>query len=97
MNRDKKGLYNYLKKYHTGSENAVACKQLQMKFKLTRPAVKGCVSALRKEGIPICSNNCGYFYPATHLDVVDTVTRFNKYMLSLSVTSARLLSGKVKG
>ncbi len=40
MKRDKKALYNYLKKYHTGSENAVVCKQLQMKFKLSEAVIR---------------------------------------------------------
>ena len=96
MKRDKKALYNYLKKYHTGSQNAVICKQLQNKFKLPEGAIRGYVSKLRKDGIPICSCNYGYFYPETHLDVVDNVTRFNKYLLTLSATSATLLSGQIK-
>ena len=96
MKRDKKALYTYLKRHHTGSKNAVICKQLQIKFNLSEAVIRRYVSVLRKEGIPICSCNFGYFYPETHLDVVDTVSRFNKYLLTLSATSTKLLSAAVK-
>ena len=96
MQKDRKSLYKYLKNYHTGSENAVVCKQLQLRFKLSEGTIRGYVAKLRKDGIPICSSCFGYFYPESRLDVVDNVTRFNKYIFSLSATSARLLSATVK-
>ncbi len=95
MKRDKKALCNYLKRYHIGKDNAIICKELKKRFKVSEEAIRYYVSCLRKDGIPICSCSFGYYYPETHLDVVETVSRFNKYLLTLSATNASLLKGKI--
>lgn len=95
MKRDKKALCTYLKKYHVGKENAIICKDLKRIFRVSEETVRYNVSVLRKDGIPICSCSFGYYYPETHSDVVETVSRFNKYLLTLSATNASLLKGKI--
>ena len=62
MQKDKKALYRYLKKYHTGRDNAIVCKQLKMRFQVSEEAIRYYVSCLRKDGIPICSCMDGYYY-----------------------------------
>ncbi|CDC77392.1 uncharacterized protein BN580_00412 [Candidatus Colimorpha enterica] len=96
MQKDKRALYRYLKKYHTGRDNAIICKQLKMRFKVSEEAIRYYVSCLRKDGIPICSCMDGYYYPETHSEIVETVARFNKYLLTLSATNANLLRAKLK-
>ena len=96
MQKDKKALYRYLRKYHTGRDNAIICIQLKMRFQVSEEAIRYYVSCLRKEGIPICSCMDGYYYPETHSEIVETVSRFNKYLLTLSATNANLLRAKLK-
>lgn len=95
MKRNKRALCTYLKRYHKGKENAIVCKQLKMRFKVSEEVIRYYVSCLRKEGVPICSCSFGYYYPETHSEVVETVQRFNKYLVTLSATNANLLSAKL--
>ena len=61
--KDKKtAILECLKKNHTGKENAVHSAELQRLFSLDDRAVRRKVSALRKEGYPICSGDMGYYY-----------------------------------
>ena len=43
-------IYEYLKKNHTGKENAVFSKELEQRFSLSDRALRHVISALRKEG-----------------------------------------------
>ncbi len=54
------------------------------------------VTVITQDGIPICSCMDGYYYPETHSEIVETVSRFNKYLLTLSATNANLLRAKLK-
>ena len=91
MRRDKRNLSKYLKRYHTGINNSVTCKQLQVAFHLEEQDVKKEIHRLRRVGTPICSCYLGYYYPESPSDVVETAMRFNKYLVTLSGTSASLI------
>jgi len=97
LERKKKELYKYLFKYHRGKENAVYCYQLASIFCIEKKDVCKLISKLRKvDGIPICSCCCGYYYPESYSDIVEVVSRFNKYLVTLSTTSAKLLNASVR-
>lgn len=91
MRNDSMALLKFLKKHHTGKENAITSKQLGLKFKLDRGIICRYVSVLRRNGIPICSCNSGYFFPDSYSEVLETVSRFNKYRTTLAVTGADMI------
>ncbi len=96
MKRDKISLSKFLKRYHTGIENTITCKQLQMVFHLEEARIRKEIQNLRRNGTPICSCYLGYYYPETASDVVETAMRFNKYLVTLSGTSANLIKSASK-
>ena len=97
LSKKKKELYSYLYRYHKGKENAICCYQLSLRFRLEEKDIRKFVSDLRKkDGIPICSCCYGYYYPESRSDVFEVVERFNKYLASLSTTSANLLNASVR-
>ena len=96
MEKEKRNLYRFLKKHHKGRRNAIITKQLIYNVGGDVNTIRKLVSELRKDGFPICSCNEGYFYPEGVSEVFDTVTRFNKYMVTLSSTSAGLLRSSVR-
>ena len=71
-------IYEYLKKNHTGKENAVFSKELEQRFSLSDRALRHVISALRKEGCPICSGCTGYYVGRTQKDVDCTVSWLNE-------------------
>ena len=91
-----KKIYTVLKKHHTGRENAIVSKQLKSLVGTKRSEVCRIVSRLRREGVPICSCNDGYFYPRSYSEVLDVVSRFSQYGSTLKATSSALRSSSVK-
>ncbi len=67
-------LYEYLKKNHTGKENAVFSKELEQRFSLSDRSLRRVISMLRKEGCPICSGCSGYYLGSTQKDVERTAS-----------------------
>ena len=70
--KKEKEIYNYLRENHTGKENAVFSKDLEQRFSLSDRSLRRVISALRKEGYPICSGNTGYFIGKTRKDADHT-------------------------
>lgn len=66
-------IYEYLKKNHIGKENAVFSKELEQRFSLSDRSLRRVISALRREGCPICSGCTGYYLGKTQKDVENTV------------------------
>ena len=71
-------LYEYLKENHTGKENAVFSKELEQRFSLSDRSLRRVISALRKEGCPICSGCSGYYLGSTQKEVKRTVSWLNE-------------------
>ncbi len=93
--RERRAFFKHLKKYHTGKDNVITCKELHRELQVSESTVRGYVVSLRKSGIPICSCRYGYYYPESHTDVLETVTRFNKYLLTLSATNTYLIKATI--
>lgn len=77
MNREKE-IYDYLKENHTGEENAVFSKALEQRFSLSDRSLRRVISALRKEGCPICSGCNGYYLGNTQKEVAKTASWLNE-------------------
>jgi hypothetical protein len=54
-------------------------------------AVRRKISALRKEGYPICSGDMGYYYAENQKDINSTVGRLNDLMTGVSDARTGLL------
>ena len=87
--------YRYLKKHHTGRENAIISKELERKYHTDKWGVYYMVTTLRQLGIPICSCWEGYFFPERYSEVTETVTRFEKYGRTLAATGKKMLNSKL--
>ena len=89
-------LGSYLKKEHQGKQKAVKSRSLETLFAMGGRDVRRCVSALRKEGIPICSDtHKGYYYAEDQEDINDTVSRLNEFLTGISNARTGLLYSRV--
>ena len=70
--KSEKEIYEFLKQNHTGKENAVFSKELEQRFSLSDRDVRRAISALRKEGCPICSGCTGYYLGKSRKDAGKT-------------------------
>ena len=67
----------YLKQHHTGLENAVHSEELERLFLIDRRGLQRKISRLRKEGVPICSGESGYYYAKDQREVNAMVSKLN--------------------
>ena len=90
--KDKKSaILDHLRKHHIGKKNAVHSAELERLFSLDDRAVRRKISALRKEGYPICSGDMGYYYAENQKDINSTVGRLNDLMTGVSDARTGLL------
>ena len=93
----KEDLKAYLKRKHKGEENAVKSADLEDLFDMGGRDIRRCVSALRKEGVPICSDtHKGYYYAKDQEDVNATVSRLNEFLTGIANARTGLLFSKVE-
>lgn len=84
-------IYAFLKSSHIGKDNAVFSKVLEDAFGIGGRDVRRAVGALRREGIPICSNEKGYFLPMEQTEINRTVRRLGGLASSISDTKTGLI------
>ena len=73
MKAKEKELLEYLQRYCPGRENAISGKRLKKMFHVREAELRKMVHNLRVEGIPVCSDRTGYFYPANAWEVIATI------------------------
>ena len=71
----------YLKKHHTGQENAVFSKELERLFSMNGRTIRRIISHLRQTGNPICSSCKGYYYARTQNELVTGVSNSRTALL----------------
>ena len=54
-------LLDYLMSNHTGRDNAIHSKALEKRFKICPRTVRRYINNMRKTGIPVCSDETGYW------------------------------------
>lgn len=86
---------NYLKKNHTGKANAAHSKELERLFDLNGRNLRRKISALRQNGYPICSDECGYYYADNQKEINATVSRLNELVLKISNARTGLMYSSV--
>lgn len=82
----------YLKGYHTGKEKAVSSAYLQNKLSISSRTIRKIVNQLRNEGIPICSDEKGYYYAKDTDEVINSIYQMTSRIREI----ARAKNGLVK-
>ena len=87
----KEQLAEHLHKYHHGAKNAVISKTLELAFCISGKELRDLVNALRREGIPIASDQSGYFYAKTEAEVRLTIRHMRNRIsgISAAITGLR--------
>ncbi|MDD3780639.1 hypothetical protein [Pelotomaculum terephthalicicum] len=87
----KEQLAEHLRRYHHGAENAVISKELERSFGVSGKELRDQVNALRREGVPIASDQNGYFYAKTEAEVRMTIRHMRNRIsgISAAITGLR--------
>jgi len=88
MHKDQ--LAEYLRQHHHGAENAVTSKTLEIKFSVSGKELRDQVNALRREGIPIATDQSGYFYAKTETEVRMTIRHMRNRISGISAAISGL-------
>ena len=86
-----KDLVEYLKSDHVGKGSAITGCELSDRFGKDLTTIQRYVRKSRKNGIPICSCNKGYFYAADQDEINNTVAWMNNHVTGLSNSRTNLL------
>ena len=86
---------NYLKKYHTGKENAVFSRELERLFSMDGRTLRRKISSLRQDGHPICSDETGYYYAGSQKEINATICRLNTLVTKISNARTGMLYASV--
>ena len=79
MNKEQE-LLDYLIENHKGKASAIHSKDLEEIFNIASCTVRRYVSNMRKSGIPICSDETGYWIAANPGEVNGTIKRLGNFM-----------------
>ena len=86
---------NYLKKNHTGKENAVFSRELERLFSMDGRTLRRKISSLRQDGHPICSDETGYYYAESQKEINATICRLNTLVTKISNARTGMLYASV--
>ena len=87
----KEQLAEHLRRYHHGAEQAVLSRKLECTFGVSGKELRDQVNALRREGVPIASDQNGYFYAKTEAEVRMTIRHMRNRIsgISAAITGLR--------
>lgn len=88
----KEQLSEYLYRYHHGAENAVTSRALEQTLRISGKGLRDLVNILRREGIPIASDQSGYFYAKTETEVRLTIRHMRNRISGISAAIKGLRS-----
>lgn len=86
----KEQLAGYLHRYHHGAANAVTSRELEHTLHISGHELRGLVNALRREGVPVASNQSGYFYAKTEMEVRLTIRHMRNRVSGISAAISGL-------
>lgn len=90
-------LLRYLKDRHTGEENAVFSRELEYMLDMSGRDIRRIISALRKDGVPICSDyHKGYYYAEKQSEVERTLKGLGEHIDGMNDTIAMLAKAKAQ-
>ena len=73
-------LFEYLMDKHIGQDKAVHSKKLEKRFNICPRTVRTYVNKMRKSGIPVCSDETGYWIAKTPKEANKTVKRLDNFV-----------------
>lgn len=79
-------MLEYLKDYHNTEDTAVKARELRSLFNLTDRQLRVEVNHLRRDGEPVCSSSCGYWYSTDPSDLEKTIHRMEAQMVNMRVS-----------
>jgi len=90
-------LARYLKDRHSGEDNAVFSRELEYMLDMSGRDIRRVISALRKDGVPICSDfHKGYYYAEKQSEIERTLKGLGEHIDGMSDTIARLAKAKAQ-
>ena len=72
-------IYVFLVENHKGKDNAIHSKDLEKLFNICPRTVRNYINKMRKSGLPICSDDSGYWIAANSREVNRTVKRLGDF------------------
>ena len=79
-------LERYLRLHHYGKSNAVTSRELECLFHSKGVDMRDVINRLRRGGVPIASNQNGYFYAATQQEILDTIALLTRQISGITAT-----------
>lgn len=79
MTKEQK-LCEYLMAKHVGKDKAIHSKKLEKRFGICPRTVRNYVNNLRKSGVPVCSNDNGYWIAKNIKEANQTVKRLGDFV-----------------
>ena len=70
----------FLNSKHVGKDKAIHSKKLEKKFNICHRTVRTYISNLRKSGVPICSDETGYWIAKDPKEATKTVKRLDNFV-----------------
>ena len=89
-------LFEYLMMNHQGRDAAIHSKELEMLFGICTRTLRYYVSNLRKCGVPICSDERGYWIGTNSQEISGTIKRFGGYISELGNVRAGLAYANIQ-
>lgn len=77
-------LAGYMEIFHPGEQYAAASRELELTFGITGVTLRRLINALRREGIPIASDENGYYYAETDMEVRRTIAHMKHRISGIS-------------
>ena len=87
---EKDWLAEYLKSYHLGRENAITSRELERTFCVNGKELRDTINILRREAIPIASDQSGYYYAKTEAELRATIQHMHRRIAGISVAISGL-------
>ena len=73
-------LLEFLKNNHKGINNAVHSKALEKRFDISSRTIRRYINNMRKTGIPVCSDETGYWIAANSREANRTIKRLDTFV-----------------
>ena len=74
----------YIRRMHTGRDYAVSSPELERRFGLRGATLRKHINTLRCRGYPICSDESGYYYAASYMELSDTIRQLNSRIVKIA-------------
>lgn len=86
----------YLKRNHTGKQNAVHSKELERRFSMTGRSLRRRIFKLRQDGHPICASEDGYYYAEKQSEINETVGWLDELVAKISNSREGLIQSRIE-